>query len=197
MLEVSVAKLERHYMLKTTVILGTNRPGNKSQHVATFVMDQLASDDRMDAQLVKPEDLNLPYDGNDEASKDPKFTKIAEETDAFILIVPEYNHSFPASLKRILDSELGNYTHKPVALVGVSAGPWGGTRAVESMLMPLREMGFVVTYSDMYVTDSYGRFDEEGTMTKDVEMYKENCGRMLDELAWMGDALKVARDADK
>lgn len=184
-------------MLKTTVILGTNRPGNKSQHVAKFVMDRLQKDDRVEQQLVRPEDLNLPYDGNDEASKDPKYTKIVQETDAFVLIVPEYNHSFPASLKRILDSELGQYTHKPVALVGVSAGPWGGTRAVESMLMPLREMGFVVTFSDMYVTDSYERFDEDGNMTKDVERYEKNCQAMIDELVWMGDALKVAREADQ
>ena len=59
----------------------------------------------------------------------------------FILVVPEYNHSFPGLLKHVLDSCLSEYIHKAVGLVGVSAGPFAGTRVVQGLLPVMREIG--------------------------------------------------------
>jgi NAD(P)H-dependent FMN reductase len=35
--------------------------------------------------------------------------------DGLILVVPEYNHSFPGLLKHVLDTNLKEYIHKAVA----------------------------------------------------------------------------------
>ena len=53
------------------------------------------------------------------------------------------------SLKSVLDLLLKEYIHKAVAFVGVSAGPWGGTRVIESMVPMVRELGLAVTFSDL------------------------------------------------
>ena len=54
--------------------------------------------------------------------------------DAIVIVVPEYNHSFPGLLKHVLDSCLKEYIHKAVGVVGVSAGPFGGARVIQHLL---------------------------------------------------------------
>ncbi len=181
-------------MLNIPILLGTTRPGNKSQHMAAFVQIQAGKQDNIKTEIVDPATLTLPGDGNDDELKDPRYSKLTAEADGFILIIPEYNHSFSGTLKRMLDSELANYIHKPVALVGVSAGGWGGTRAVEHIVPVVRELGMVVSFADVYTTDSYNRFDESGAMVKDVEMYEKNVADMFEELIWLAETLKHGRD---
>jgi len=43
----------------------------------------------------------------------------------------------------VLDSCLKEYIHKAVGIVGVSAGPFGGSRVVENLLPVMRELGLV------------------------------------------------------
>jgi NAD(P)H-dependent FMN reductase len=64
--------------------------------------------------------------------------------------VPEYNHSFPGLLKHVLDTNLKEYIHKAVGVCGVSAGPFGGARMIESLLPVLRELGLVTIFWDVY-----------------------------------------------
>ena len=55
-------------------------------------------------------------------------------------------------------------------------------------------MGLVVTFSDMYVTDSYSRFDESGVIAQDQDRYTDNAKRMIDELLWMSETLRHGRE---
>ena len=59
------------------------------------------------------------------------------ERDGLVVVTPEYNHGYPGVLKSVLDLLLKEYIHKAVAFVGVSAGPWGGTRVIEAMVEPV------------------------------------------------------------
>lgn len=174
--------------LHIPVIVGTARPDRKSIRPAMFIYEFLQNREGITSELVDPKDFNLPFDGESEEVKDPKYTKITDKADAFVIVSPEYNHSFPGSLKRLLDSELKNYNHKAVALAGVSAGPWGGIRAIEALLGVVRELGLVVTHTDMMFTDSYN-------ITEDIlkKNYKERVEKAIDELIWMAIALKNAR----
>jgi len=181
-------------MLNIPIIIGTTRPGNKSQHMANFIHEQASKNKDIESSVVDPANFDMPGDGNDKDLKDPKYTKITEDADAFILVVPEYNHSFPGTLKRFIDSELKNYIHKPVALVGVSAGSFGGVRAVEHIVPVLRELGMIVSFGDVYTTDSYGRFDDDGKMIKDVERYEKNVATMYEELEWLAKTLRYGRE---
>lgn len=180
--------------LNVPIIIGTTRPGNKSQHAAAFVKKIADSYGGIDAHVISPDMFNMPGDGNDTDLKDPNYTKITEDADAFVLVVPEYNHSFPGTLKRLLDSESTNYIHKPVALVGVSSGSFGGVRAVEHIVPVVRELGMIVSFSSVFFTNSYGRFDENGGMLKDVERYSANVTTMLDELTWLAKSLEWGRE---
>ena len=142
--------------------------------------------------LVDPLDYNFPFDGNDPENKDPRYSELTKRADAFFIITPEYNHSFPGTLKRMLDSELQNYIHKPVAFAGVSDGIFGGARAIESLVNTVREMGMVSTFSDVYFPQVQNLFEENGEV-KD-QGYARRIERGFTELIWMAKALKWGRE---
>lgn len=144
--------------------------------------------------FVDPLDFHFPGDGNDPEGKDPRYTEIVDRADAYFIITPEYNHSFPGSLKRMLDSELELYNHKPVAFAGTSNGNWGGVRAVEALLNAVRETGLVALSWDIYFPYVQKIFNEDGSIKEEfAERYNRNLGRLFTELLWMARLFKQAR----
>jgi NAD(P)H-dependent FMN reductase len=178
--------------LHIPVVVGTTRPGRQSLPVAQFIFEILSKMENVTTELVDPKDFNMPFDGNDEENKDPKYTAITAEADGFFIVVPEYNHSFPGTLKRLLDSELKNYIHKPVAFAGVSAGPWGGIRAIQSLVQAVREMGLIATHTDVQFASVGKLVGEDGNISD--EKYVTRVTKALNELLWMAETLKWGRD---
>lgn len=174
------------------VLLGTKREQRLSINAARLVAEVGKSIDGVETLLVDPNDFNFSGDGNDPEAKDSKYTEIVLRADAFFIVTPEYNHSFPGTLKRMLDSELRLYIHKPVALAGVSNGQWGGVRAIESLLSPLRTMGFVTTFTDMQFPKVQEAFDEQGNLLKPE--YSDYILKSYEELIWMANVLKYGRE---
>lgn len=177
--------------LNIPVIEGTTRPQRQSIKVSKFIVEVAKQIEEVDAFLVDPVEFNFPGDGNDPEGKDPSYTELTKNADAFFIVIPEYNHGYPGSLKRMLDSELSNYIHKPVAFAGVSSGPWGGVRAIESLLHPIREMGMVATFTDVQFPKVQELFKEDGWIKDDA--YVDRVKKAFTELAWMAKAMKWAR----
>lgn len=178
--------------LNIPVIQGTTRPKRQSIKVSKFIVEVGKEIDGVDTFLVDPNDFDTPFDGNDDENKDPKYSKITKDADAFFFVVPEYNHGFSGTLKRFIDSELQNYNRKPVAFAGVSSGQWGGVRAIESILPIVRGMGLVATYQDVHFPKVQDLFDEQGNILD--ESYKKRVLRSFDDLIWMAKALKWGRE---
>jgi NAD(P)H-dependent FMN reductase len=178
-------------MLNVVVIEGTTRVQRQSIKASRYIADFLSRQPGVTVTFVDPVDFQLPGDGNDPEGKDPRYTEITKNADAFFIVVPEYNHSFPGSLKRLLDSELQTYNHKPVAFAGVSNGGWGGTRAVEALVPAVRETGLVVMSWDVYFPRIQDIFDEQGQMRPEyAERYERNVQKLVDELLWFSRLLK-------
>jgi NAD(P)H-dependent FMN reductase len=177
------------------ILVGTTRPLRLSLHAAQLIAKVGQEISEIEVQLVDPNEFHFPYDGNDTENKDPKYTEITKRADAFFIVTPEYNHSFPGSLKRMLDSELTNYIHKPVAFAGVSNGNWGGVRAIEALVVAVREMGLVSTFTDVQFPRVQDTFDDSGKLLD--EKYIKRVQRAYDELIWMAHALKAAREKTK
>jgi len=174
------------------VIEGTTRPNRNSIQAARYVVRVGQELEGVETELVDPKDYDMPYDGNNEEVKDPKYTELTEKADGFFVIVPEYNHSFPGTLKRLMDSELENYRRKPVAFAGVSAGPWGGIRGIESLVPVVREMGLIASSVDMMFPFIQKAFDEDGNPTDDQT--RERVFSAYDELLWLARTLKAGRE---
>ena len=169
------------------IIEGTDRPKRRSLSVANYITDLANTLTLVDAVLVDPVELDFSY-----SASDPKYSDIVKKADAFVIVVPEYNHSFPGTLKMLLDTELKKYARKPVALAGVSVGPWGGIRAIQSLVPVLRKLGLSVTSSDMYFPNAGSLFNEDGDPV-DSET-GDRVKEVLTELIWMAQALKWGRE---
>jgi len=181
--------------LTIAVLAGTTRAKRESIKAARYVAEFGSRQPNVDVIFVDPLDFNFPGDGNDPEGKDPRYTEIVAKADAFFIITPEYNHSFPGSLKRMLDSELALYNHKPVAFAGASNGNWGGVRAVESLLTAVRETGLVAMSWDVYFPRVQDIFDESGTIRPEYSTrYETNLQKLYDELFWFARLLKSARN---
>lgn len=176
------------------VLAGTTREKRESIKAAHYIAEFGRRLPDVEVIFVDPKDFYFPGDGNDPEGKDPRYSEITAKADAFFIVTPEYNHSFPGTLKRMLDSELATYNHKPVALAGASNGNWGGVRAVESLVPAIRETGLVVMSWDVYFPRVQDIFDENGVMKPEhAERYDQNLGKLYDELLWFARLLKAGR----
>lgn len=177
--------------LYIAVIAGTVREGRKSIHAAKLVAEIGNQIPGIKTELVDPKDFNFPSDGDSDDAKDPEYSEITKKADGFFIVTPEYNHSFPGTLKRMLDSELANYKHKPVALAGVSSGDFGGVRAIQSLVPVTRRIGMVNVFADVQFQRSKEIFNEAGEI-QDPAM-KERIERSWKELVWMTKVMKWGR----
>lgn len=177
------------------VLAGTTRVQRESIKAARYVAEFGRQLPNVEIIFVDPVDFYFPGDGNDPEGKDPRYSEITAKADAFFIITPEYNHSFPGTLKRMLDSELQTYNHKPVALAGASNGNWGGVRAVEALVPAIRETGLVVMSWDVYFPYVQKTFGDDGSITAEAkERVDTNLSKLYAELLWFARILKTARE---
>jgi NAD(P)H-dependent FMN reductase len=174
------------------VVLGTVRKGRMSERVARFVHEEVAKRRGVETQLIDIRELTLPADDEGNPVKDPTFTEAAARADALVLVVPEYNHGYPGSLKHALDSNLKEYIHKAVGICGVSAGPFGGTRVIENLLPVMRELGLVTIFWDVNFSFVQNAFDESGRLAD--QSYVRRLDKFLKELIWMAKVLRHGRE---
>src|SRR3954468_21071843 len=174
------------------IILGTPRQGRESGHAAKLVYEQTKKRVGVETELIDVRTLPMKLDDAGEQMKDPKFSTTIDRCDGLIIVTPEYNHGYPGLLKHALDMNLKEYIHKPVALCGVSAGPFGGTRVIEALLPVMRELGLVTTFTDVNFGSAGKIFDQSGALQD--EAFIGRVGKFLDEVIWMARVLRHGRD---
>ncbi len=167
------------------VILGTAREGNQSSRVVPGIVD--AATDR-DWKTTVIDVADHPQSVTDSHAGDEPFRSQMATADAFVIIAPEYNHSFPGELKLLLDRQQGEFAHKPVGLVGVSAGSHGGIRAVQGLLPVMYTFRAVSVLPQVLIAGVHELDDPFG-----VERHAQQLSAMLGELEFYAEALKAAR----
>lgn len=174
------------------VILGTPRQGRYSEHVARFVLGEVAKRDGVETELIDIREMKFSTLDAGEAIKDEHFSETAMRADAFIIAAPEYNHGYPGLLKHVLDSNLKEYIHKAVGICGVSAGPFGGTRVTENLLPVLRELGLVTIFWDGNFSSVQKAFSPDGELIETA--YERRIDKFIKELIWMAKVLRYGRE---
>ena len=176
------------------VVIGTPRQGRLTEAAAKFVFGEVSKRSDIETELIDIRKIPIRMDDAGEALKDSEFSATVARADGLILVVPEYNHSFPGLLKHVLDTNLKEYVHKAVGVCGVSAGPFGGVRMIESLLPVLRELGLVTIFWDVYFGTA-GRLFDSATGKITDPAYSRRVEKFLNELVWMARALRHARES--
>jgi NAD(P)H-dependent FMN reductase len=176
------------------VLLGTNRKKRNSVHAAKWLVAEMGKRSEIETRLFDAADFVLPHDDYGQGIKDlfPEWRDAIIRADGLVIVTPEYNHGYPGSLKAVLDLLLREYIHKAVAFVGVSAGPWGGTRVIEAMVPMVRELGLAVSFTDLNFPFVQKTFDAEGKLLN--QAFEKRANDFLDELVWMSRTLQWGRE---
>lgn len=120
------------------IISGTDRPNSYSSKVAKFVA-QIYRDQKVPANVIDLADLQLSDIASGDYYRGAKggYAQAVErvtKADGLLLIVPEYNGSFPGALKLFIDywKYPETFENRPMAFVGLGAR-WGSLRGVEHL----------------------------------------------------------------
>jgi len=178
--------------LNIPIILGTTRQGRMSAHVARVLTEELSKTAGVETELIDIARMSLPTNDAGEAIKESTFSSKMDRADAIVIVAPEYNHGYSGLLKHVLDSCLKEYIHKAVGIVGVSAGPFGGTRVIQNLLPVMRELGLVTIFWDVNFSSVQNSFDRSGQLTD--SSYLRRIDKFLKELLWMARTLRYGRE---
>ena len=179
--------------LSIPVVLGTARQGRMSEHVASFVLSQVRLLRGVETELFDVRKLRFPANDAGDQIKNPAFSAAMMRADALVIVAPEYNHGYPGLLKHALDTNLKEYIHKAVGIVGVSAGPWGGARVIENLLPVMRELGLVTIFWDGNFANVRKVFDPTTGALLDTA-YVRRLEKFLKELVWVAKVLRYGRE---
>lgn len=119
------------------IIAGTDRPNSNSSKIAQMLLADYQALGA-DADLLDLSALDFS-DAVGAAYKDVKGTfadgvERVTRADGLVIVVPEYNGSYPGALKLFIDywRYPDTFENRPVAFVGIG-GRWGGLRPVEHL----------------------------------------------------------------
>ncbi len=176
---------------RLAIIYGSTRPGRLCDRVVNWVARELAHYPLIDIDLIDPLEFDLPFAHNREHPGVAALSERLSDADAFIAVTPEYNHSFTASLKFVLDLVYETWHGKPVAFVSYG-GVSGGLRAVEQLRLVFAELHTVTVRDTVSFANPWGRFAEDGTLEDPLDARK-SLVLMIARLTWWSNALKPAR----
>ncbi|BCJ70251.1 NADPH-dependent FMN reductase [Polymorphospora rubra] len=190
--------------LRLAVIVGSVRQGRFGPVVARWFVEQTARHGRFEVDVVDPLETTLPaaLPPSSEAlaathERPAEMIALADRlaaADAFVVVTPEYNHSFPASVKHLVDWHLTQWQAKPVGFVSYG-GVSGGLRAVEQLRLVFAELHAVSVRDTVSFDNYWARFDDTGRLI-DSSGADGAAKVLLDQLGWWGAVLHDARIAD-
>jgi NAD(P)H-dependent FMN reductase len=182
--------------LKLAVVLSSNREGRFGPVIADWFLSRAAGREDFTVELIDLADADLPTafsysPGPAVRAELAKVSPKLADADAFVVLTPEYNHSFPAALKNLIDWHYTQWQAKPVGFVSYG-GISGGLRAVEQLRQVFAEMHAVTVRDTVSFHHAGAHFDGEGRH-KDPAACDAAAKTMLDQLAWWGHALRNAK----
>ncbi|SFS52839.1 NAD(P)H-dependent oxidoreductase [Paenibacillus sp. 453mf] len=185
-------------MLKIAIVTGSTRPGRVNVDVAKWVYNLTKERKDAEFEIVDIADYNLPMldepmpssTGQQYVHEHTKaWSKKIKSFDAYIFVVPEYNHGLSGALKNAIDFLTPEWYNKAAAFV--SYGGVGGVRAVEHLRNVLASQ-HVATVSAQVMLSLFTDF-ENFTTFKPHPRHDAEVGPLLDQVIAWGGALKPLR----
>ncbi|MFE0450461.1 NADPH-dependent FMN reductase [Streptomyces sp. NPDC058914] len=196
---MSTTTIEHETPLRVAVVVGSVREGRQGRAVAAWFVATAAGHDGLDLDVIDLADLDLPLvmpgwggaPSPEAAAALADVTPRLADADAFVVVTPEYNHSFPASLKNLIDWHRGEWQAKPVGFVSYG-GLAGGVRAVEQLRPVFAELHAVTVRDAVSLHGPWSGLGEDGA-PRDAAVCEGAAKGMLGQLDWWGRALRTAR----
>lgn len=176
-----------------SIISSSIRIGRNSHRVALYFKKYLEENRLATAEILDLKKYNFPLfeerlryqESPAEAVTD--FATRVRSSDGIIIVTPEYNGGYPASIKNATDLLYEEWHRKPVAISTVSDGNFGGTQVLISLHFSLWKMRAWMVPAMFPVPVIEETFDEEGNPANKQALEKRTAN-FIKELLWCIDA---------
>ena len=187
-------------MIRLMLILGSTREGRIGDKVYDWVKGEIVKMKSFEVDCVDLRDIDLPFFNEPQSPAmvkegrylnpiQKKWAERVADASAYLIVTPEYNHSYPAVLKNALDYAYSEWNKKPVAFVGY--GVVGGARAVEHLRGVVSQLQMVSIQEAVYITTHPSPFNKDGKIIN--EYYEDKLAKTLHQILWWARTLESAR----
>lgn len=179
-------------MKHVAILLGTIRNGRQSLKVALYFYNYISQNNIATTEIIDLKDFDFPvFEERLRFLKTPPqnaldFKEKIVKADAIIVVSPEYNGSFPAALKNAVDLLKDEWFHKPLGLVTVSAGVFGGLKCQIALQLMFQHIKALVSPIVFPVPEVETEFQEEGKPAQ-PEPLNKRADIFVKELLWIAD----------
>jgi NAD(P)H-dependent FMN reductase len=184
--------------LTIAVILGSTRPQRAGEGIAKWFMAQTKNFPEARFEFIDLRDVALPFldepvpplmqQYQNEHTK--KWSETVKKYDGYIVVTPEYNHSFPAVLKNAFDYVYHEWAKKPIAFVSYGASS-GGSRAVEQLRQVAVELQMAPVREQIMIPMVWSAMDGESVK---ADRILGDLPRMMQDIIWWAETLKKGRE---
>jgi len=188
-------------MLFIPIIVGSTRRDRQSIKVARFVFSRLQQRPAAQTELLDLLEYNFPimeerlHRRDDPPPRLKEYAEKIDRADALIIVTPEYNNGYPGVLKNAIDYLLPEYERKPVGIVTVSAGGYGGITCLAQLRLVTIGMGAFPIPENLAVSRVHDSFNDDGTPNDPG--YEKRAATFLDEVLWFAEAIADRKAKDK
>ncbi len=171
------------------IISASVRKGRNSHRVALYLKNYLEADNLASVEILDLMEYNFPlFDERLQFQKEPSpgmldFANKIKSSDAVLIVTPEYNGGYPASLKNAIDLLYDEWYHKPVAISTVSKGIFGGTQVITSLQFSLWKIRACTVPAMFPVANVKDSFNENGDPA-DKQATDKRALIFVNELMW-------------
>lgn len=186
-------------MPKIVIISASIRSGRKSNRVALFFKRFLEERESLTTEILDLAEYDFPLFNERLKYQESPSVKVLDfadrirSADGVIIVTPEYNGGYPASLKNVIDLLTDEWIRKPVAVATVSNGNFGGTQVITSLQFSLWKMKAWTVAAMFPVARVHETFDEEG-IPSDKQATEKRATGFIDELRWCIEAKSRMED---
>lgn len=183
--------------LRVAVIVGSIRQERFCPTPSNWIVEQARQREDTVVDLIDLAEFDLPVvlGGNDENAPVPEpVTELSHRlapADAFIVVTPIYNRSYPASLKNAIDWFYTEWQLKPVGFISYG-GITGGLQSIDALRSVFTEFHSVPLRDSITFANFWESFDHDGRPV-DVERTSAFARGFLNQLNWWGRLLRQAR----
>ena len=171
------------------IISASVRTGRRSHRMALFFRNYILENNLAGVELLDLNEYKFPiFEERLSSMQNPssevlQFAQKIRDADGVIIVTPEYNGGYPASLKNAIDLLYNEWKRKPVALATASYGQFGGAQVTTSLVFTLWKIGVRLVpamYPGPHVQDAY---TEDGYAVSKNETEKR-AEIFIEELLW-------------
>lgn len=186
-------------MLNLKIIIASTRPGRRGPVMASWIYELSKNNPAFEVTLLDLAIINLPFLDEPHHPRLNKYEKehtrnwsiLIDNADAFIVVTPEYNFGYPATIKNALDFLYNEWCYKPIAFVSYG-GVAAGTRSVQMLKQVVTALKMMPIPESVNLPFFTKHINAHDVFVPDEEIVR-SAEMMLTELAKWGEALKTMR----